>query len=137
MSVERIRRTQELRRSNAAGVHSSPRRDDIFADDLDPEQYFDEGLDNSDLEAYSWSHQGSPRKGAASIYHRCKGASMQIKNDAGFLFVWPVDSDVVEVFHKDAAFPGEVFEAVPMGTLTRNESNLKQLANSTREYARL
>jgi len=135
--VERTRRTQELRRSNAAGVHSSPRRDNIFADDLDPAQYFDEGLDNSDLDDYSWKYQGSPRKGAASVYRRSKGVSMQIKNDAGFLFVWPVDSDVVEVFHRDAVFPGEVFEAVPMGTLTRNESNLKQLANSTREYARL
>lgn len=135
--MERIRRTQELRRSNAAGVHKSPRRDDIFADDLDPAQYFDEGLDNNDLEDYSWSYQSSPRKGAASTFNRSKGASMQIRNDAGFLFVWPVDSDVVEVFHKNAVFPGEVFEAVPMGTLTRNESNLKQLANSTREYARL
>jgi len=135
--VERIRRTQELRRSNAAGVHTGHRRGDIFTDDLDPAQYFDEGLDNSDLDVYSWKHQGSPRKGAASVYRRSKGASMQIKNDAGFLFVWPVDSDVVEVFHKDAVFPGEVFEAVPMGTLTRNESNLKQLANSIREYARL
>jgi hypothetical protein len=62
---------------------------------------------------------------------------MRIVNDAGFIFVWPVDSDVVEVFHKNTVFPGEVFEAIPMGTLNRNESNLKQLANSTREYARM
>lgn len=135
--MEGTRRTQELRRSNAAGLHKSQSRDNIFADDLDPVQYFDEGVDNSDLEDYSWSYQGSPRKGAVSIYRRSRGASMRIVNDAGFIFVWPVDSDVVEVFHKNANFPGEVFEAIPMGTLTRNESNLKQLANSTREYARM
>lgn len=62
---------------------------------------------------------------------------MRFVNDAGFIFVWPVDSDVVEVFHKKVTYPGEVFEAIPMGTLTRSESNLKQLANGTREYARL
>lgn len=135
--MERIRRTQELRRSNAAGVHTGHRRDDIFAGDLDPAQYFDEGLDNGDLDDYSWKYQGSPRKGAVSIFHRCQGASMYIKNDVGFIFIWPVDSDVVEVFHPKVNFPGEVFEAVPMGMLARNESNLKKLANSTREYARL
>lgn len=133
--MERIRRTQELRRSNAAGLHSSPRRDNIFADDLDPSQYFDEGLDNGDLDDYSWSYQGSPRKGAVSFAAR--GVLMRFVNDAGFIFIWPVDSDVVEVFHKKVNYPGEVFEAIPMGTLTRNESNLKQLANGTREYARL
>jgi hypothetical protein len=135
--VERTRRTQELRRSNAAGVHTGPRRDNIFAGDLDPAQYFDEGRDNSELDDYSGKYQGSPRKGAVSIYRRRQGASMRIKNAAGFIFSWPADSDIVEVFYQYAIFPGEVFEAIPMGTLSRNESNLKQLANSTREYARL
>jgi hypothetical protein len=135
--VEQTRRTQELRRSNAAGLHSSPRRDNLFTGDLDPGQYFDDAVDNSDLDDYSWKEQQRFRKGAFPVYNRSKGESMRTKNAAGFIFVWPSYSDVVEVFHPDANYPGEVLEAVPMGNANRNEATLKQLANSTREYTRL
>ena len=62
---------------------------------------------------------------------------MRITNPAGFMFIWPESSNIVEVFHPRVNFPGEVFEAVEMGSLPRTDTNLKQLAHSAKEYARL
>lgn len=62
---------------------------------------------------------------------------MQIKNSAGFVFIWPEGSHVVEVFHPHVSFPDQPLEAIDMGNLSRTESSLRLLANSTREYARL
>jgi hypothetical protein len=62
---------------------------------------------------------------------------MQIKNNAGFVFIWPEGSKLVEVFHALVSFPDQPLEVVDMGSLSRSESSLRLLANSTREYTRL
>lgn len=60
---------------------------------------------------------------------------MKVKNQAGFVFVWPEGSPYVEVYHPEDFLPEYPMEVVKM-TEARNESNLKQLAFSTGDYSR-
>lgn len=59
-----------------------------------------------------------------------------VKNAAGYKFVWPDNSDLVEVFHDNAPFPEYPLEVLSIGKEPRGESTLKRIACSTSEYAR-
>lgn len=61
---------------------------------------------------------------------------LSTKNSAGYQFVWPDGSSIVEVFHPAASFPDCPLEVVDMSGERRDSAVLRQLAYSTSAYAR-
>jgi hypothetical protein len=57
-------------------------------------------------------------------------------NPGGFVFKWHDGSDVIEVFHNEAAYPEAPVEVVIATGLRYNQSELNRFANESPEYGR-
>lgn len=60
---------------------------------------------------------------------------LKYTNNAGYKFVWPDYSDMIEVWHAKDPFDQPLY-ALPAENMKRNESALKKIANETAEFAK-
>lgn len=57
------------------------------------------------------------------------------RNQAGWEFVWPDHSDLIEVWHRDDPFDVPVV-VISAEDIQRNEKAVKKLANETADFAK-
>lgn len=57
-------------------------------------------------------------------------------NAQGWQFVWPVGSDMIEVYHKQASYPDIPVDVIPAGDLRYNDVALRKFANESKGYGR-
>lgn len=59
------------------------------------------------------------------------------KNSSGWRFVWPAESDFVEVYNDKATYPEIPVDAIYIGDLRRNHTELRKFANEASDYGKV